>query len=311
MVDIKFMSTLTLTSLVIAICFTIITIAGIFFLIYRKGNIKNTLGQIVSLFVFPMITIMMWTLAGLSTTKTFSNNEALAIILSLIIGIVVDLLIFLIAKSIETTDNNKVGDLNGKSQEDLCEDILKVEADLSTLKTLINDVIETPKPEKTEEKQPEPETKIQTVHIIEKKVEEPKKEVVKTEIEKQIEAKKDEVKEEIKEEPKKEVESKVEDTKEIKEPEEKNIVKTKEVTVTINTEPVTEAPSKTEDAEVETKQASEVVEEEKVETKPEKKVEDKTEEKVEDKTEEKLNESRESDFIKSLNEILSQLEEEE
>jgi len=349
MIQMDKLSVLTLTSLILAMVFTVIAIAGFFFLIYRKGNVKNSVGQVMVLFIFPMLSFMMWTLSGLSITDTFSKNEALAIIISMVVGIAVDLTVFFVVKMAIASADKKKCIVKAESKEDLCEELLQVEDDLMNLKEIINDVIEEPKEKKVEEKkeaktevakkasakkvevkeekkevkaapkakEEKKETKTETKKVeVKKEATEKKevkeikveaKEVKETKVEKPVEEKKIEIKpivenKEVKIEPAFAEEKPVEEKK----PEPKPVViveKQPEVIVEKQPEAIAPTTAKKE-VKIEIKQSKVEVKNAPVEeVKP---VEEKKEVKVEAKK--TTDDNRESDFIKSLNEILGELE---
>lgn len=142
MIDFKSLSTLTITSLILAITFSIFAIAGIFYTLYKKGFLARSLTKVVCVFIFPFIALMMWTLAGLSVSNTFANNEALAIIISMIVSAVAIGILFFIAKSIESLKLKKYEIKENATKDELNEELVKVEKDLQNLKEIISDVID-------------------------------------------------------------------------------------------------------------------------------------------------------------------------
>lgn len=324
MIDFNQLSTLTLTSLILAISFTVLAIAGIFFIIYKKDSLKNAVVKFICVAALPFVALSMWFLAVLSITDTFANEEALAIVISMAIGAAIVAIVYFIAKAIEDYNSKKANKDVKETKTDKAEivnDISKVEEDLTNLKEIINDVIEEPKNEQVKEEVKE---EVKTEEVIKTEatpIEEIKEDVKEeattaevTPVEENIEETEnknqitfdDIIEELVKENTNVVIEPKpvVEEAKE--EP------KTENVTVEVITEEVSEGkveevkpePKKRgrkPKAKVEESKAEEIVTS-KTDTVEKNKVESTQKEKKDEKTEE------ESDFIKSLNEILGQLE---
>lgn len=273
MVDMNKLSTLTVTSLIMAISFTVLAVAGIFYTVYRKGNLKHPVAKIICLFALPFTSFAMWILAGLSMSKTLAGNEALAIFLSILISFAILTIIYFVAKYVEEANRKKelATEIENSKKDDVVEEIADVEEDLSNLKKIIDEVIEE-----------EPEKKIEDVKVEEVKPEPKETNVVI--ITEKPEEKVEEVKEEVKttEEPTTEV-------------------KVEKITI----EKKERKPRAKKEIEVKAEEKVEEPKEELVENKPEEKIEEPA--KVEVK-EEKVEEDDESDFIKSLSKILEELE---
>lgn len=273
MVDMNKLSTLTVTSLIMAISFTVLAVAGIFYTVYRKGNLKHPVAKIICLFALPFTSFAMWILAGLSMSKTLAGNEALAIFLSILISFAILTIIYFVAKYVEEANRKKTlaTEIENSKKDDVVEEIADVEEDLSNLKKIIDEVIEE-----------EPEKKIEDVKVEEVKPEPKETNVVI--ITEKPEEKVEEVKEEVKttEEPTTEV-------------------KVEKITI----EKKERKPRAKKEIEVKAEEKVEQPKEELVENKPEEKIEEPA--KVEVK-EEKIEEDDESDFIKSLSKILEELE---
>lgn len=311
MISFNNLSTLTLTSLILAITFTVLAVAGIFFSIYKKGNIKNGLAKICCLMILPYIALAMWTLAGLSIAKAFANNEALAIIIALVVGGAAMTILYFVSKGIETLLEKKDNLDKDATRDELIEELCKVEEDLSNLKGIINDVIDEPEKEEVE---PE---KIVVVKVVEKAeetapVEEVKEETIKQKtIEELIEEVKEElkeIKEEVKEDSTEVAEEPVAEIVEdaiVEEAAIEGVIEEPVVEETVVEEIIAE-----EVVESATEEAEEPVVEETVEAVENKETTEITEEEVDEIIENSNNEDmqRESDFIRSLNEILEELE---
>lgn len=144
MININNLSTLTITSLSLSIVFTVLAIAGIFFSMYRKGSFKNEFSKFACIVILPFVALTMWILTGLSISS-LANNEALAIILSMIISAGVISIIYFIAKSIDSLKDKEDELDENASKQELVEELIKVETDLNNLKNIIDDVIDEPK----------------------------------------------------------------------------------------------------------------------------------------------------------------------
>ena len=270
MINMNNLSTLTITALIMAISFTVLAVAGVFYTVYRKGSLNNPVGRVICLFALPFTAFAMWALAGLSMSNVFANNEALAIFLSILISFALLTIIYFVAKFIVDEKKKK----QECDKKDVEANIANVEEDLNNLKKIIDDVIEEPKKEAKEEKIEEvKETK--TEEVKETKTEEVKQpEVV---VEKIVIEKKQRKPRAKKEATNKTQEIKAEEPKqEVKEEPKQEVIK---ITKTVR----------------KSKKAQEVKPEEIKEVKPE-----------EVKTESA--EDEESDFIKSLSKILEELE---
>lgn len=281
MVDMNKLSTLTVTSLIMAISFTVLAVAGIFYTFYRKGNLKHPVAKVICLFALPFTAFAMWILAGLSLSKTFANNEALAILLSIVISFAILTIIYFVSKYIEESNRKKEFSqkLNNQKKNDVVEQIADVEEDLNNLKKIIDEVIEV---------KPEENTKKLIEENPEEKVEEVKQEPKESNI--VIIEKPEQKPEEVKEDKTEKKSEEVKEEEKIEQPE-----------IEIKTQKIV----------IEKKQRQtrkKVTQEEVKEDKPEEKNEQIEEAlKVEDTAEEKI-EDDESDFIKSLSKILEELE---
>lgn len=167
MIDLNNLSVFQITALVVSIVFTILALGEIFYTLKNKGNItKSPVLRFCLVIIIPFVAISSWALTILSSIEAFANNEAISIIVALVIGAGLCLASYFIAKAIEFSkkDNNEddevevitVVNKEEKNEEELLSELTAVEKSLQELKDVIDDVIEdSPKQEVAEASQEE------------------------------------------------------------------------------------------------------------------------------------------------------------
>lgn len=205
MIDLNNLSVFQITALVVSIVFTILALGEIFYTLKNKGNVtKSPVLRFCVVIIIPFVAISAWALTILSSIEAFANNEAISIVVALVIGAGLCLATYFIAKAIEFSkkDNKEdeeveiitIVNKEQKNEEELLSELTSVEKSLQELKDVIDDVIEeSPKQEVAEVAQVEEidqnEQVVEETQTFEENIEEPVEQEVQESVEQEEEVK--------------------------------------------------------------------------------------------------------------------------